>query len=91
MAQKLLIEGLDMLEAGDWEGAHDVAQDYTGKGASWLHAHLHRVEGDEANARYWYKKAGMEPFEGDVIEERYALRQELTSGTTGMMGQQPES
>ncbi len=86
---KLLIEALDRLEAGDWQAAHEIVQSYEGEGAAWLHAHLHRVEGDEGNARHWYRKANMEPFAGDVTEERYALRQDLTSGVTGAMGQPP--
>ncbi|WP_375263861.1 hypothetical protein [Palleronia sp.] len=86
---QLLIQALDKLEDGDWDGAHRIAQDYDGQSAAWLHAHLHRVKGDEATAREWYDKAGREPFEGDTTEERYALRQELTSGVEGMMGQNP--
>ncbi len=86
---ELLIEALDKLEAGDWEGAHAIVQTFDGEGAAWLHAHLHRVEGDEENARHWYRQANIEPFAGDTTEERYALRQDLTSGVTGAMGQPP--
>ena len=43
---------------GDWEGAHEVAQDIEDATGSWVHAYLHRKEGDEGNAAYWYKKAG---------------------------------
>ncbi len=86
----LLIDALDALEAGDWERSHRIVQDFNGAGAAWLHAHLHRVEGDDGNARHWYAQAGMPPFEGDVTEERYALRQELTSGVMGAMGQPPQ-
>ncbi len=87
---KLLIEALDKAEAGDWDGAHRIVQDYEDEDAAWLHAYLHRVEGDEGNARYWYERAGMDPFAGSETEERYALRQALTSGTTDMMGQPPQ-
>lgn len=87
--KKLLIEALDKVEAGEWEAAHEIVQENDGAGAAWLHAYLHKIEGDEANARHWYRKAGMEPFEGDRTEELYALRQELTSGTEDMMGQKP--
>ncbi|SEN74382.1 hypothetical protein [Palleronia pelagia] len=86
---KLLIEALDKAEAGEWDAAHEIVQQYDGRGAAWLHAYLHKVEGDDSNARYWYRKADMQPFEGDRYEELYALRQELTSGTEGMMGQKP--
>jgi hypothetical protein len=43
---------------GDWQKAHELIQDYTDKDASWIHAYLHRKEGDVWNADYWYKKAG---------------------------------
>jgi hypothetical protein len=43
---------------GDWEKAHTIIQDIPDKTASWIHAYLHRKEGDEWNANYWYSKAG---------------------------------
>jgi hypothetical protein len=43
---------------GDWNKAHDIAQDIDDKNGSWIHAYLHRKEGDEWNANYWYQKAG---------------------------------
>lgn len=43
---------------GDWNKAHDIIQDIPGTNASWIHAYLHRKEGDSGNARYWYSKAG---------------------------------
>lgn len=42
----------------DWEQAHNIAQDIQDQGGSWVHAYLHRKEGDPGNARYWYNKAG---------------------------------
>ena len=43
---------------GDWEKAHQVAQDITDATGSWVHAYLHRKEGDLSNAGYWYRRAG---------------------------------
>lgn len=44
---------------GEWERAHAVvAADEAGREAAWVHAYLHRREGDAANARYWYRRAG---------------------------------
>ena len=43
---------------GDWHKAHQIVQDDEGAEAAWVHAHLHRVEGDESNAGYWYARAG---------------------------------
>ncbi len=42
----------------DWSKAHGIVQDDDSAAAAWVHAHLHRVEGDLDNARYWYRRAG---------------------------------
>lgn len=42
---------------GDWEASHDIAQDMHNTLGSWLHAYLHRKEGDRFNAGYWYRQA----------------------------------
>ncbi len=42
----------------NWDKAHEIAQDINDQNGSWLHAYLHRKEGDTANAGYWYRKAG---------------------------------
>lgn len=41
----------------DWDASHNIAQDIHDKTGSWIHAYLHRVEGDTFNANYWYNKA----------------------------------
>ncbi len=43
---------------GDWDRSHDIVQDIHDDKASWIHAYLHRKEGDNGNARYWYHRAG---------------------------------
>jgi len=43
---------------GDWEQAHNIAQDIPTREGSWVHAYLHRKEGDNWNANYWYNRAG---------------------------------
>lgn len=43
---------------GDWKNSHNIAQDIYDKNGSWIHAYLHRKEGDQFNAGYWYNKAG---------------------------------
>jgi hypothetical protein len=42
---------------GNWELAHDTAQSADGEAGAWVHAYLHRKEGDAANAAYWYRRA----------------------------------
>ena len=44
--------------AGQWDAAHDLCQEITGNAGSWIHAYLHREEGDLSNASYWYSRAG---------------------------------
>lgn len=52
---------------GDWKQAHEIAQEDEGPEASWVHAYLHRKEGDQENAAYWYRRAAKpvcrEPFD----------------------------
>ena len=43
---------------GDWSRAHEIVQDEEGRDAAWVHAYLHRKEGDLSNAGYWYGRAG---------------------------------
>ncbi len=54
---------------GDWDEAHRVAQDIHDTTGSHVHAYLHRKEGDEANAHYWYRRAGVTPFDGSLDDE----------------------
>ena len=42
----------------DWDTAHNIAQDISSSEGCWIHAYLHRREGDEGNAAYWYRRAG---------------------------------
>jgi hypothetical protein len=54
-----LTRAVDLAIAGDWEGAHKIAQqDEADPTSCWIHAVLHKIEGDAGNARYWYRLAG---------------------------------
>jgi len=55
---------------GDWHKAHTVAQEDPSPNASWVHAFLHRVEGDESNAAYWYARAVKPVASGSFPVER---------------------
>ena len=52
------LSGLWHTKKGDWDRAHRIVQADPGRDAAWVHAHLHRIEGDEWNAGYWYRQAG---------------------------------
>jgi hypothetical protein len=54
---------------GDWDTAHRVAQDIEGRDGAWIHAYLHRKEGDLGNAGYWYRRAGRAPATGSLDDE----------------------
>lgn len=54
---------------GNWEKAHEVAQDVDGPDGAWVHAYLHRKEGDASNAAYWYRRAGQPVASGDLRAE----------------------
>ncbi len=54
---------------GNWEEAHTLAQEAGGAEGAWVHAYLHRREGDELNAGYWYARAGRPAASGDLPEE----------------------
>lgn len=58
---------------GDWHKAHRLVMDEASAEAAWVHAYLHRVEGDENNARYWYGKAGRPAARGDLDAEWQAI------------------
>ncbi|NDW06321.1 hypothetical protein [Jiella pacifica] len=68
---------IDNLKAGDWDGAHAIVQDDPSAEAAWIHAHLHRVEGDQSNAAYWYRRAGRPVPTSGLDEEREAIAREL--------------
>lgn len=54
-----LAKACDLALAGDWDGAHRLVQvDEVDTTACWIHATLHKIEGDAGNARYWYRRAG---------------------------------
>ncbi len=65
-----LQQGLWYAAKGDWDTAHNIAQEHEGsKDFDHLHAHLHRVEGDDWNAGYWYRRAGVPIPTKPVTEE----------------------
>jgi hypothetical protein len=55
---------------GQWDAAHKIVQDEDTVDAAWVHAYLHRVEGDLGNAGYWYRQAG-QPVAKDSLEAEW--------------------
>lgn len=72
--RSVLKAALDRLDAGEWEAAHALVQALPSKEGAWIHAHLHRIEGDGGNAAYWYGKAGRPVPTDDVAAERAQIR-----------------
>ncbi len=67
----------------DWDRAHKLVMDETGRACAWVHAYLHRVEGDFANARYWYGEARQPVAAGRLAAEWAAIAKALlTAGTS---------
>ena len=64
---------------GDWDGAHNIAQDYSDATANWLHAVLHKMEGDEGNSHYWYARTQGKKYEdfSDINLELMAIADSL--------------
>lgn len=54
---------------GDWQKAHELIQDLPDKNAAWIHAYLHRKEGDVWNADYWYRNAGRKRPDASLQQE----------------------
>jgi hypothetical protein len=65
----LALAGLWWDAKGDWTRAHESAQQDEGPAGSWVHAYLHRKEGDLSNARYWYSRAGKTPAQTSLDQE----------------------
>lgn len=63
------LKALWMEANGHWASAHELVQDDEGGDAAWIHAYLHRAEGDRSNAAYWYNRARKPFFDGTIAEE----------------------
>ena len=66
-----LLRALWLDARGDWDGAHALAQEIDTADGAWVHAYLHRKEGDQWNAGYWYRRAGR-PAGGGPLDDEWA-------------------
>jgi hypothetical protein len=75
-----LARALAHLEAGQWQSAHEIVQEHEEHPvANWMHAIVHRLEGDLDNARYWYRRSGRAsaeplPLDQELPQIRAALQ-----------------
>jgi len=68
---------------GDWDGAHEAAQAEEGGPGDWVHAYLHRKEGDAGNAAYWYRRAGKPVCRTSLEEEWDAIAAAMLGADAG--------
>jgi len=76
-----LLQAIDLALAGKWEQAHEIVQRHECDATSaWIHAVLHKIEGDAGNARYWYRCAGkMAHIDAEPQAELRAIRATLAA------------
>jgi hypothetical protein len=72
-----LLQALWYDAKGNWETAHNLAQEVNTKDGAWIHAYLHRKEGDPGNASYWYHQAGLPLCKKSLAEEWQDIAQSL--------------
>ncbi|MDP5220064.1 hypothetical protein Q5Y75_22935 [Ruegeria sp. 2205SS24-7] len=85
MSEDLLVKALEMLKTGGLkpgpklDRAHEICQDHEGELAfDWIHALVHRIEGDDGNADYWYRRAGKTRYPGSISDEWQAIWADLS-------------
>ncbi len=64
-----LVKALWHDASGNWDRAHEIAQEVGGQNGAWVHAYLHRKEGDKGNASYWYNRANRDMPDFSLEEE----------------------
>lgn len=75
-----LLRAVELALAGDWDVAHQLVQQYEDETAAWIHAVLHKIEGDPGNAAYWYRRAGrMDHVDDEPRAELKVIQDDLRS------------
>ena len=73
-----LLRAIDLALDGQWDASHGIVQQYdSDRTASWIHAVLHKIEGDRSNSLYWYRRAGKTPARNSLEEEWVEIAQAL--------------
>ena len=83
-ALSTLLQALWHEARGDWDRAHKLTQKQDSPEAAWVHAYLHRVEGDLGNANYWYQRSEKPFYYGNVKDEWKAIARELLGRSEAM-------
>ena len=78
----LVLQALWHEAKGDWDAAHDLLQGQNDRTGAWVHAYLHRKEGDNSNAAYWYSRAGRTLPQQSLQAEWEEIVEALLSGQT---------
>ncbi|HEY3761818.1 MAG TPA: hypothetical protein VGN23_08720 [Verrucomicrobiae bacterium] len=75
-----LLQAVELSLNDKWDAAHQVVQQYEDGTAAWIHAVLHKIEGDLGNARYWYRRANqMKHLSDEPRAELSAIQAELAA------------
>jgi hypothetical protein len=79
MNKNALLTAVKLALDGDWDASHQITQDYSDDTANWLHAVLHKIEGDVWNSNYWYARTDGRSYEdyAYVIDELIAIQNSL--------------
>ncbi|MCH9697902.1 MAG: hypothetical protein K0U68_07360 [Gammaproteobacteria bacterium] len=75
-------KAIELAESGEWDAAHKMVQAYSDPMACLIHAYLHRVEGDQGNAGYWYNRAGGSVPDNSLAEELNRLKNLIEADDT---------
>jgi len=73
------LEAIEFALSEQWDAAHKIVQEISTPNAQWIHAVLHKIEGDESNSRYWYSRSSIEVYESylDSTQELNAIKELL--------------
>lgn len=74
-----LRRALELDRDGDWDGAHTIVQGIDATDSYWIHAYLHRKEGDLGNSGYWYNRAGKTMPETELEHEWAELHEYINA------------
>ena len=84
MLNEDFLKAIELALNGQWDAAHGIVQQYESDNtAAWIHAVLHKIEGDSGNSRYWYRRAGkLDHFPDEPRAELAEIRKDLMDSTS---------